>query len=161
MPLARESGFSHLICRLHPHISLSAQIFLILEVLWPVLLFLIIIVLRLQFPPQERPDGRREKAILDLMHVQSPGVAYGCRISSNNIHKILPAFLQPSTEPMHYHQLGPCPLCRRLCVIWEVAKLMMSAICPTILMQRMSVWMGGRLTGWNHHVTMSHYPYHC
>ena len=69
MPLARESGFSHLICRLHPHISLSAQIFLILEVLWPVLLFLIIIVLRLQFPPQERPDGRREKAILDLMHV--------------------------------------------------------------------------------------------
>ena len=69
MPLARESGTSHLICRLHPHIFLSAQIFLILEVLWPVLLFLIIIVLRLQFPPQERPDGRREKVILDLMHV--------------------------------------------------------------------------------------------
>ena len=54
------------------------------------------------------------------------------------------AFLQPSTEPMRYHQLGPCPLCRRLCVIWEVAKLMMSVICLTILMQRMSVWMGGR-----------------
>ena len=65
MPLARESGSSHNTCRLHLPISFFAQIFLILEVLWPVLLFLIIIVLRLHFPPQERPDGRREKAVLD------------------------------------------------------------------------------------------------
>ena len=63
VPLARESDSSHHPCRVHQLIFLFAQIFLILEVLWPAILFLIIVVLRLQFPPEERPDGRREKAV--------------------------------------------------------------------------------------------------
>ena len=99
------------------------QIFLLIEIFWPVVLYVIMAILRLQFPPVQIPDCMLHVPVPDCMlHVPVPD----CTLHVSLLTLAAPSHpllcLSPHTQ--HSTSLSPCrllapsPSCSPFCVTW-------------------------------------------